>query len=199
MKRKFLEDLGIEKDAIDKIMEENGKDIEKAKGDFEDVKIELNTAKKTITDRDAEIKKLQESNGDNALLQDTIKAHEATIANLKAEADKTSKTYALKEQLSKAGVIDPDYLIYKQGGVDKFKFDKDGKAEGIEDMLKSYREDKSMAHLFNQPVYKPKGGIGDGNENPFEKETFNLTKQGELFKSNPVQAREMAAAVGINI
>ena len=33
MKRKFLEDLGIEKDVIDRIMDENGKDIENAKGD----------------------------------------------------------------------------------------------------------------------------------------------------------------------
>ena len=31
----------------------------------------------------------------------------------------------MKEQLSKAGVLDPDYIIYKQGGIDKFTFDKD--------------------------------------------------------------------------
>ena len=31
MKRKFLEDLGLEKDVIEKIMNENGADIEKAK------------------------------------------------------------------------------------------------------------------------------------------------------------------------
>lgn len=31
MQRKFLEDLGLEKDVIDKIMSENGKDIESAK------------------------------------------------------------------------------------------------------------------------------------------------------------------------
>ena len=32
MKRSFLEELGLEKDVIDKIMDENGKDVEKAKG-----------------------------------------------------------------------------------------------------------------------------------------------------------------------
>ena len=31
MKRKFLEDLGLEKEAIDKIMAENGADIEAEK------------------------------------------------------------------------------------------------------------------------------------------------------------------------
>ena len=33
MKRKFLEDLGLEKDAIDKIMAENGSDVNAAKAD----------------------------------------------------------------------------------------------------------------------------------------------------------------------
>lgn len=46
MKRKFLEDLGLEKEAIDKIMAENGTDIEAAKEKYEaDIKeIKLTTA-----------------------------------------------------------------------------------------------------------------------------------------------------------
>ena len=41
MKRKFLKDLGIEKEAIEKIMAENGADIERAKGDTEALKTPL--------------------------------------------------------------------------------------------------------------------------------------------------------------
>ena len=36
MKREFLEGLGLEKDAIDKIMAENGKDIEAGKAKLEE-------------------------------------------------------------------------------------------------------------------------------------------------------------------
>ena len=36
MKREFLESLGLEKDAIDKIMAENGKDIEAGKAKLEE-------------------------------------------------------------------------------------------------------------------------------------------------------------------
>ena len=36
MKREFLKELGIEAEAIEKIMAENGKDIEKAKGSSEE-------------------------------------------------------------------------------------------------------------------------------------------------------------------
>ena len=35
MKRKFLEDMGLEKEQVDKILDENSQDIGKAKGDSE--------------------------------------------------------------------------------------------------------------------------------------------------------------------
>lgn len=61
-----------------------------------------------------------------------------------------------------------------------------------------------MAHLFKQeqpkPPYHPQGGFGGaGTANPFAKETFNLTKQGELLKSNPEQAKALAAAAGVTL
>lgn len=75
---------------------------------------------------------------------------------------------------------------------------------GVEEAVKPYKEDKAMAHLFKQeqpkPPYHPQGGTGGaGTANPFAKETFNLTKQGELLKSNPEQAKAMAAAAGVTI
>ena len=153
---------------------------------------------KTATDTIAELKK---ENGSNEELQKKIGDYETEIANLKKSAEDTAKTYALKEQLSSAGVLDPDYLIYKHGGIEKFTFDKENHPVGVEDAIKPYKEDKAMAHLFKQekPPYNPKNGGAGGNVNPFAKETFNLTKQGELLKSNPEQARAMAAAAGVTI
>lgn len=48
MKRKFLEDLGLESSVIDKIMDENGADIEKAKGDAKALKEQLDEAQKAL-------------------------------------------------------------------------------------------------------------------------------------------------------
>ena len=153
---------------------------------------------KTATDTIAELKK---ENGSNEELQKKIGDYETEIANLKKSAEDTAKTYALKEQLTKSGVLDPDYLIYKHGGIEKFTFDKENHPVGVEDAIKPYKEDKAMAHLFKQekPPYNPKNGGAGGNVNPFAKETFNLTKQGELLKSNPEQARAMAAEAGVTI
>lgn len=148
---------------------------------------------------------LKKNNADNETLQKTITDLQAELKDQQTANEKISKTYALKDSLAKQGVLDPDYLIYKAGGLDKFTFDKEGKPVGVEEAVKPYKEDKAMAHLFKQeqppkPPYHPQGGTGgSGTENPFAKETFNLTKQGELLKSNPEQAKAMAAAAGVTI
>lgn len=166
-------------------------------------KTDFNEAKEQLKTATATIETLKKSNGDNDTLQTTIKEHEKTIQKLQDDASNTSKTYALKEQLSKSGVMDPDYLIYKQGGLEKFNFDKEGKPIGIEDIVKPMKEDKTLTHLFKSDKsgtdYTPAGGGDYTGKNPFVKETFNLTEQGKLFKENPVQAKELASAAGITI
>lgn len=147
--------------------------LEKAK---EDVEGQLKTAEGTI-------RELKKSNEDNSALQEIIKTHEATIASLKAEADKTNKTYALKDALSKAGAIDPDYLIYRQGGYDKFKFDKEGKPEGLDNLINGFKEDKNLAHIFrqqgNNPNYTPENGT------PVDFSKMNYTQMCEYLVNNP--------------
>ena len=48
MKREFLEGLGLEKDTIDKIMAENGSDINREKAKADEYKSQLDTAKETL-------------------------------------------------------------------------------------------------------------------------------------------------------
>lgn len=166
------------------------------KEDFNAKVKELETANGTITE-------LKKSNGDNEELQKKIGDYEAEIKNLKKSAEDTEKNYALKEQLTKQGVLDPDYLIYKAGGLEKFNFDKEGKPIGVEEAVKPYKEDATMAHLFKQeqqkPPYNPKNGGAGGVTNPFAKDTFNLTEQGRMLKENPAQAKALAAAAGVTL
>lgn len=164
------------------------------KQDYNDKVKELSTASETIED-------LKKNNADNAELQQKVKDYEVETARLKTEADNTRKEYALKDKLKEAGVTDADYIIYKQGGLDKFTFDKDGKVIGLDDVLKPMRE--SSPHLFKNAGgaggYDPAGGGKPPVNNPFAKETYNLTEQGRLFKQNPEQARQMAAAAGVKL
>ncbi|MCI8371275.1 MAG: hypothetical protein HFI75_02575 [Lachnospiraceae bacterium] len=166
------------------------------KSDFNTKAAELKAANDAV----AELKK---SNGDNEALQKKIGEYEEKVKTLTAEAENTKKSYALKEQLAKAGITDPDYLIYKHGGIEKFTFDKENQPVGVTDLLKTYKEDSAMSHLFKEETkkqpYTPESGGAGNTKNPFMKESYNMTEQARLLRSSPEQARAMAAAAGVTI
>ena len=146
------------------------------------------------------IETLKKDNSDNEELQKQVKEYKEKVTALEIASANTVKEYALKDKLKEAGVVDADYIIYKQGGLDKFTFDKDGKPVGIDDIVKPLKE--SAPHLFKADpgaIYNPAGGGTPPAKNPFAKDSFNLTEQGKLLKENPAQAQVWAAAAGVTI
>ena len=144
MKRKFLEDLGLEKEAIDGIMAENGKDVEKAKADYEDVKAQLETAQATISD-------LKKNNVDNEALQNKVTEYETEIAKLKDEAIKKDFNYRLEDALkgSKAKNVKALKALLD---MDKVKLENE-KLTGLEEQLTALKE--SDAYLFETEKQQP--------------------------------------------
>ncbi|WP_324824992.1 hypothetical protein [Sinanaerobacter sp. ZZT-01] len=69
-------------------------------------------------------------------------------AKNKEKNKKLIEKYSLKEAMKSLGVIDPDYLIFKHGGIEKFCFDEEGEPLMVEEILKVYRE--SFPYIFNQ-------------------------------------------------
>lgn len=193
MKRKFLEDLGLEKEDIDSIMAENGKDVEKAKADYEDVKAQLETANATITD-------LKKNNVDNEKLQNKVTEYETEIAKLKDEAAKKDFNYRLEDALkgSKAKNLKALKALLD---MEKVKLEGD-KFTGLEEQLTALKE--SDAYLFDaeeqQPPqlggFKPTntGGAPNSFKNPWSKEHRNLTEQARILKENPQLAQQLKAS-----
>lgn len=160
---------------------------------FDEVNGKLKEANTTIDT-------LKKSNADNGELQRQVKEYKEKVTILEATAVNTRKEYALKDKLKEAGVVDADYIIYKQGGIDKFTFDKEGNPVGIDDVVKPLKE--SSPHLFKAEPgadYKPAGGGTPPSKNPFAKDSFNLTEQGKLLRENPAQAKALASAAGVTI
>jgi len=160
---------------------------------FDEVNGKLKEANTTIDT-------LKKSNADNGELQRQVKEYKEKVTILEATAANTRKEYALKDKLKEAGVVDADYIIYKQGGIDKFTFDKEGNPVGIDDVVKPLKE--SSPHLFKAEPgadYKPAGGGTPPSKNPFAKDSFNLTEQGKLLRENPAQAKVLASAAGVTI
>ena len=72
MKRTELEKLGLEADVIEKIMIENGKDIENAKSASAAQLAELETLKTQMTERDKDIATLKKASTENDSLKTQI-------------------------------------------------------------------------------------------------------------------------------
>ena len=116
MKRKFLEDMGLEKEQVDKILDENSQDIGKAKGDSEKIQKDLDAAnaeveslKGQISDRDKQLKidaaidsaltgaKAKNNTAVKALLKDLDKAElgdDGTIKGLAEQIEALQKSDA---------------------------------------------------------------------------------------------------------
>lgn len=77
-----------------------------------------------------------------------LKTANQMIKDLKEEAVSMIRTSALKDELIRAGALDAEYLIYRQGGLDKFSFDEANKPVGVEHIVKSLKEDRVLKHLF---------------------------------------------------
>lgn len=150
MERKFLESLGIEKEAIDKIMAENGKDIE---------------AQKALTA--AEAQKVTAANDTIKQLQETVKKFDgkdpeklsADLAALQKKYDADTARLKLDNALDLA-------IIGAQGrsakavkaflDLDKLKLKEDGSIDGLD--LEALK--KAEPYLFETVETNIEGGEG---------------------------------------
>ena len=100
------------------------------KTDFNSKVEELKTANETLTT-------LQKNNKDNEELQTKISEYETKMQQLETERAEERKTFAVKEALTKAGVADVDYMMFKLG---QLETDKDGNVVDLDNKVKALQE-----------------------------------------------------------
>ena len=204
MKKEEFAALGISEELAAKAEAASKKELEGyvPKSQLDTVEAENKTLKQSVADRDKQLEELKKSSGDNEALQKQIKElQDANKEAAKKHADELKElrlTNAIK--LAVAGKVHDEDMAAALFDRSKLVLTEDGKVAGLEEQLKSIQEAKSF--LFKPTGsgqgYDPAGGSG-GTVNPFAKDTFNLTEQGKLFRENPAQAREFAAAAGVKI
>ena len=158
MKRKFLEDMGLTKEQIDSIMEENGKDVNAAKDGLDQTRTELQQTKDQLSERDGQLEDLKKASGDNAELRKQISdlqdenrqkdaEHQEEIRNLRLDAAiRSAIGNSAQDADLVAGLIDKGKLLLSD----------DGKVTGLNEQVKALKESK--AFLFKEeadPAEKP--------------------------------------------
>lgn len=162
MKREFLEGLGLTKEVIDEIMSENGKDINKTKADYEEIKSQLDTANGAIKERDKQLKTLKDSAGDNEELQKQITELQATNKEAATKYANDLKELKLNNAIKLAinDKVHNEDMAASLFDKSKLILSDDGKVIGIEEQLENIKKDN--AFLFKtgktETSYNPKGG-----------------------------------------
>lgn len=171
MKREFLEGLGLEKDAIDKIMAENGKDIEAGKAKLEEEQRLRQTAEQAVKERDKQIADL--SKVDAAGLQ-------AEVERLKTENAAAKETYEKQIAAIRLDTALDAAILAEKGknttaikslipNRDQLKLKDDGSIDGLN--LGAVKT--SAPYLFDQIETRPEGtppagASGSGGKAPEE-------------------------------
>jgi hypothetical protein len=151
MKREDLKALGLAEDVIDKIMEENGKDIEKYKGEAATAKASAEQLKTQLTDRDKQLDELKKV--DPAALQAEITKLQTANTTAQAEHEKALSAaklnFALEARLMKEGAVSTKAV---KALLDPAKISLDGEnLIGIDEQLKALKETEKWAFGEQQP------------------------------------------------
>ena len=190
MKRKFLEDMSLEKEQVDKILDENSQDIGKAKGDSEKIQKDLDAAnaeveslKGQISDRDKQLETLKNSTGDvEGMKQEIAKlqadnkakddAHAAEIKQLKIDA-------AIDSALTGAKAKNNTAVKALLKDLDKAELADDGTIKGLAEQIEALQ--KSDAYLFDTTTKKKthvkgaKPGESGNDDGDHEVDTSKMT------------------------
>lgn len=147
MKREFLKGLGLEDNVIDKIMSENGADIEREKANGKSDYEKLEADHKALKSKYDELTKTHE----------TLKGdHDKLNARVEGERlDRHLEKLGVRNTKAIRGLLD----------LEKVKYEND-KYSGLDDQITALR--KSDAYLFkdSNPMPPPAAGGNPGTGNP---------------------------------
>lgn len=189
MTRKFLEEMGLDKEKIDRILDENSSDIGRAKGELENITKERDNLKSQISERDKQLSDLKKSSGDNEELKKQIEAlqqqnteqkntFDSQMAQLKLENAVNTALTAAGAKNNKAVMA-----LLDMSGV---KLDDNGALSGFDEALETVR--KSDSFLFADKSQTFKGfQPGQSSDVNLSADTSNMTysEMVTYLNSNP--------------
>ncbi|QYA31985.1 phage scaffolding protein [Macrococcus psychrotolerans] len=167
MERKDLTELGIEAEAVDKIMEMYGKDVNPIKQENESLKAEVKSFKEQVADRDNQLDEIKTKVGDAEALNATIdslkqankdkdEAHQNLVNQVKLD-------YEIKLALNEAGAKN-ERAVKALIDLDTVKINEDGQLIGLNEQLTNLKSTDD--YLFNCPINPKDKDINNDPEKP---------------------------------
>lgn len=196
MKREMLEGLGLEKEVVDKIMAENGADLEREKAKTTSAKADLADAQGKLTTVSAELEGLKKSNSDIAAVQtqltDLQAKYDKDTGDLRAQLADRDYSDAVARAISGKGLKFSSKSAERAftAALKEQKLElKDGELSGLDDFVKAQREADPEAFASDKPAPRFATGSGSGGGHGVPP---------EHIPANVAQAKEMGAARSAN-
>lgn len=192
MKRDFLEALGLEKETVDKIMAENGADLEREKAKTTAARADLADAQGKLSAAQTELEGLKKAGGDVAAVQqqlaDLQTKYDKDTGDLRAQLADRDYTEAVGRAIAGKGLKFSSKSAERafKAALKEQKLElKDGELTGLDDFIKAQREADPEAFAPDKapPRFATGSGSGGGHGEP-----------PEHIPANVAQAKEMGAA-----
>lgn len=169
MKRKFLEDLGLEADVIEKIMMESGKDTTALKAKVDELTEQINVKDTTISEKNNKIAELEKV--------DVEAIKNAEYERGKTEGSKEIEVFKKQNALAKALLnykAKDASILSKMLDMEKVKYnDKFEIVEGLEEQINSIKESHDYLFDSDKPLPTFSGDIKQPGNAQITKEIFN--------------------------
>lgn len=208
MNREYLKGLGLEDGQIDSVMKEYGKSVNAIKEKADSVgglESQIEDYKGQLTERDEQLEDLKKV--DPKALQSEIEtlkeANASTATEYQGKLATQQKQFALETALRDAKARDPKLALSALGLDLDAVLIKEGVVVGLDGHITALKE--SHDYLFEadegetgsgNPNYSTGNhskGSGSGGNNPFNKDSFNLTEQGRLLRDEPERFKQLKA------
>lgn len=198
MNREFLKGLGLEDEAIDKVMAEHGKTVNTTKQEVETLTNERDGLQATLDERNEQLEALKDIDPEKMQqeITDLQASNQQKDDDHAAEIKDIQLTNAIKLALN--GQVHDDDIA--SGLIDKEKLviGDDGKVVGLDEQVTALQENKPFLFKTEEegsgnPNFSHGNHQRSSGSNPFSKENFNLTEQSRLFKEDPAKYKQFKA------
>ena len=176
MKREFLKDLNLEDEVIEKIMSENGRDIEKYKKEVEKKKEELESKNTELETANNKIKEANDwkSKAEQAQKDKELIENQMSEQTYNLNLDNYLSNFKFSSNLSKEAVK----IKMKEKGLEY----KDGAFEGADDYIKELQANDPGAFISGNSVPKVvSSSSGDAGESKVSLMEQMIAKNREML------------------
>lgn len=161
MDRKFLEGLGLDKDAVDKVMTEHGKAVTAEQAKTTAMTNERDTLQGQLDAANKEIKGYKDLDID--AIKKSVEDWKQKAEDGAKELENVRQEASLDKALASTPTLDPD-LLKKVLNHEDLQF-KDGEIIGLDAQVQQLQKDKP--YLFKDEGQKEAQGEGDNGFDPF--------------------------------